>query len=721
MKNKIPVVFFCFLLFASSYPFVQVEGQELELESIYIQDNGVEGTSDIEKNGNVYTFTSNIRDNIVVMEDNIIIDGGWDKGFSLFGNNGSIGLDIKNRNNITVRNMHISGYNTGISVIKSSYILLSSNKLIYCSINGVDLRGSNNIIITSNIFSNNTNGLKLLNSNENKITDNTVNNNTNSGITLKNANDNMLNENTITNNNKGIQVTSESAYNKISNNIINENRNGVIIQNSLNNNIDSNIINNNTNSGIKLTTSYYNKIYRNTILNNFYGLDFDSTSWNDIYRNDLKDNELGLRFSNSLDNNVYNNNFNNNTKQTKSSFSTNTWNSSYPHGGNYWNNYDGEDIYIGNNQDILGLRGDNIGDIPYQIIENSLTNQDFLPSFIPYSIITGSDIPSTLLGDTITVIGAISPVPMNSSRVEISFERGNTSISTKTVPIDIDGEFSYSYVPIKSGTWSYSVSWVGDSTNIGDTTDRKEFHVKIPSSITCEINNKIVNYGDNNLIFGEITPKLNQTTIVSLLVASNNNSFIKTVRTDIASRYNFTYSTNFTGSVSVEASWLGDLTNVGDKSSPLGFYVKAPSSITCSVNYTSIYFGESILVSGSLSPISIENATIQILFNRDNIPLHTKSLVVDFDGAYSYLFTPIMNGTWTVEASWIGDETYSSDTSDIRSFDVIDNNSSGGNLIWFIGGLVFVLISGFVILTRYRNSPVVEKIITILQYLWDRL
>jgi parallel beta-helix repeat protein len=531
----------------------------------------------------------------------------------------------------------------------------------------------------------------------------------------------MLNENTIINNNKGIQLTSESAYNKISNNMIYDNKNGIIIQDSLNNNIDSNIIINNTNSGIRLTTSYYNKIYKNTILNNFYGLDFDSTSWNDIYRNDLKDNELGLRFANSLDNYVYTNNIDNNTKQTKSAFSTNSWNSSYPHGGNYWSNYDGEDIYIGKNQDILGVRGDNVGDIPYQIIENSLTNRDHLPSLIPYSILTGSEIPSTLLGDPITVIGSISPVPMNSTQVEISFERGNTSMQTKTVPIDSKGEFRYTYSPTKSGTWSYSISWVGDSTLIGDTIDRKEFHIKIPSSITSEVDNEIVNYGDENFIFGEITPTLNQSAIVSLLIASNNNSFIKTVRTDNASRYNFTYTTNFTGPIRVEASWLGDFTNVGDKSSPIGFYVKAPSSITCFVNYTSIYFGDSILVSGALSPISIENSTIQLLFNRDKIPLHVKSLEVDFDGTYSYLFTPILNGTWTVEAHWVGDETYSSDTSDIRSFDVIDTNNSGGILIWLIGGLVLAIISGYVILKRYRNSPIVEKIINILQYLYDLL
>jgi len=67
-------------------------------------------------------------------------------------------------------------------------------------------------------------------------------------------------------------------------------------------------------------------------------------------------------------NKVYHNYFINNTIQAIDNGTNNQWDDGYPSGGNYWDDYAGNDIYHGVNQNLTG--GDGIGDTPY-IIEGT--------------------------------------------------------------------------------------------------------------------------------------------------------------------------------------------------------------------------------------------------------------------------------------------------------------------------------------------------------------
>ena len=66
-------------------------------------------------------------------------------------------------------------------------------------------------------------------------------------------------------------------------------------------------------------------------------------------------------------NTIYHNNFIYNIENAIE-YGKNRWNSSYPEGGNYWYDYDGIDLFKGENQDILGKDG--IGDTPYELNGN---------------------------------------------------------------------------------------------------------------------------------------------------------------------------------------------------------------------------------------------------------------------------------------------------------------------------------------------------------------
>jgi parallel beta-helix repeat protein len=86
--------------------------------TIYIRaDGSVEGTDKIEHNGDVYTFTDNIDDEIVVQRDNIIIDGA---GYTLQGTGSGTGIDLSGRTNVSVQNLQIKNFEFGVRLISSS-------------------------------------------------------------------------------------------------------------------------------------------------------------------------------------------------------------------------------------------------------------------------------------------------------------------------------------------------------------------------------------------------------------------------------------------------------------------------------------------------------------------------------------------------------------------------------------------------------------------------
>src|SRR3989304_10302872 len=86
-------------------------------ETIYIRAEGsIEGTSKIQREGNVYTFTGDISDALVIERDNIVVDGA---GHVLEGTGteeGGIekGIDLTGRSNVTIENMEIKAFYQGI-------------------------------------------------------------------------------------------------------------------------------------------------------------------------------------------------------------------------------------------------------------------------------------------------------------------------------------------------------------------------------------------------------------------------------------------------------------------------------------------------------------------------------------------------------------------------------------------------------------------------------
>lgn len=137
---------------------------------------------------------------------------------------------------------------------------------------------------------------------------------------------------------------------------------------------------NNTISNSDLAIAIANMDKNNNFSNNF---DNRSDYYTYICGNFLVNNSNIISFS-AGSARVYHNNIINSSLLGWGGPGWVTWDNGYPSGGNYWSDYDGEDIFYGPNQDIPG--SDGIGDTPHILLEEVKDGwQDRYPLMNPWN------------------------------------------------------------------------------------------------------------------------------------------------------------------------------------------------------------------------------------------------------------------------------------------------------------------------------------------------
>ena len=281
-------------------------------------------TAPILRNGEVYTFTDNIFDEIVVERSNIIVDG---NGYILQGSGSKSGFVLVGINNVTIQNTHIQKFATAVALDKSSYNIVSGNNITDNN-DGIYLySASNNIISGNNIKNNRLKGIAVYGSSEgnsifgnnftnnfrnmyiscssgNTISENMITDSDYDGICLYWSNNNTISENTITDCNYDGICLYWASSNIVSENTMTENYHSVSLYSSSDNTISRNNITNSVYGIDVYSFSQFNTISENTITDNDDGIHFYSASNNTVSRNNIKNNNRGIDFDSSSENTV---------------------------------------------------------------------------------------------------------------------------------------------------------------------------------------------------------------------------------------------------------------------------------------------------------------------------------------------------------------------------------------------------------------------------------
>jgi hypothetical protein len=106
----------------------------------------------------------------------------------------------------------------------------------------------------------------------------------------------------------------------------------------------------------------------------------------------------------------------------------------------------------------------------------------------------------------------------------------------------------------------------------------------------------------------------------------------------------------------------GDYWLLGEtKTLTVSFVVsKIQATVTCSVSPQSVEKGESVDVSGSITPAQ-ENETVALVYKRPNGSMFNRNVTTDAEGSYRESYQPDVEGSWSINASWLGDERHEGD------------------------------------------------------------
>jgi parallel beta-helix repeat protein len=474
--------------------------------TIYIRSDGsIEPpTALIQRDGNVYTFTDNIYDSIVVERYNIVIDGNT---HTLQGSGTGTGIYLNMTMCVTVRNTQVRNFGRGISLSCSSNNCISDNNIT--ENNGIGiylLRSSCNSLRGNNITASKSDGIYLIYSPNNSISDNNITKSNGDGIRLsESSNYNSISGNNIVENLYGIRLSGfyESSNNCISDNNITANDwDGIILSESPNNSISGNNITDNW-YGMRINGSANNTISDNNIVDNGYGISLagssnNSISGNDITNNDwdgiwlyssnntlrgnsiTANNEAGIRIggssntisSNNITNNptagimlyessnnlIYHNNLIDNGQQVYDwswyqpesvSPSINVWDDGLSSGGNYWDYYTGADA-----------NGDGIGDTPYVIDTNNQDRYPLMNRWTPPEhelVVTIKASDFVRLGGSSSLQAIVTNQGLDEVNVDLVLLINGTSLNSTTIHLlqaDESYALNYLWTPTAEGTYN---------------------------------------------------------------------------------------------------------------------------------------------------------------------------------------------------------------------------------------------------------------------------
>lgn len=181
---------------------------------------------------------------------------------------------------------------------------------------------------------------------------------------------------------------------------------------------------------------------------------------------------------------------------------------------------------------------------------------------------------------------------------------------------------------------------------------------------------------------------------------------LATRTTNQTSQYTYQWKPISVGSYDVQASWVGNLTTLGDDSDVVTATVnKQGSTITLILTPSTVTIGSKVNMSGEITPkhsgvtVNLEYRLVGGIFNT------LSSVTTDPSGQYRYSWEPPQPVIYEIQASWAGDDT-TSGASSIGSVHVTTPETTGLD-ITLIGAaiiIIVIVVVAFLLIRRSRGS-----------------
>jgi len=345
--------------------------------TIYIRADGSVDppTAELSSNDNMtYSMTGNLNISIVIEKNDILFDGA---GYTLQGSGSGNGIELSERNNVTIRDIEIRGFYQGILI----YNFSRGNdvfgiRAIDNWYGGICVDSSANNNITGNAIVNGMEGIILSGSENNLVSGNNIKGSEFYGLNLISTSNNWVENNEISNCGwHGIKLWMASCNNTIDGNNVTDCKVGIEVSYSSNNNtVSANCLSMNRIVGVVIGFRIPES-----------GPDWGGAADNHIIENNVTSNNLGIELIYSKNNTVFHNNIEENNASVAIIGSyVNTWDDGYPSGGNCWSDYAGVDEKSGSCQNETG--SDGIGDAAYAIDANNVDHYPLVGMFQSYDV-----------------------------------------------------------------------------------------------------------------------------------------------------------------------------------------------------------------------------------------------------------------------------------------------------------------------------------------------
>jgi len=302
----------------------------------------------------------------------------------------------------------------------------------------------------------------------------------------------------------------------------------------------------------------------------------------------------------------------------------------------------------------------------------------------------------TTLDALIVINGSITP---SCPGVEVTLEyriKDGTWNAVATIRTDSASFFSYAWngTPKVAGFYEFRASWAGDDEYNGSEKVVSFIIGDLPSTISVEISQGVLLLGQAIRIQGTLQPALPSVSVRISYNRPDGTSMNRVIMSSATGAYNDSFVPDMVGSWALRASWNGDSNYAGAETNIVNFVVnKVPTAITMALSKDAIDQGQSMDVSGSVSP-ALSGVQVTLTYTRPDGSTVTRSTTTSADGGFGDTYTPDRVGQWSLLASWPGNNNYTEASSNSINFSV----RQPFPLAYVIGIILAVIIVGSLLL-----------------------